>query len=337
MISFAFDFSQLPAFPAPWTIENGRLVSRGRDVRAVGACTTGYSCLPSSRSQAGTWVSKIWKMGFRVWRPHHLDIAIFRDNPSAHIDKLNWMLDACDRKGMAVFWEFGSEYFDKGELVHLGTAEIARWSEYVELLVSRLNWRPVVAATPYNELPLRETAKANTEVYEHLAGIVRSVGYRGLLFGSNSVDAPSSWGSVPGDLQDWHAYCDHRVGEGFFNSTYAPQWWIHRTPTPGSPFVLTEGGHMWPAETRGVSERQIYEDAIGKGAQVIIPFALATKASHWSTNSERPEIYCFQNDPDRMETLRWLVHRMNSLSFVPAAYDPSLRARRVGEIQWQIE
>lgn len=278
-----YNYNSNPKFPAPWAIVDGVILdATGKRVSAPGHNSTGYANLPATMTEAKAWVNKIINFGSRVWRAHKIEVPL-KDNPTSHLPRFQMLLDACEAKGIPVMTEVIAEHPDNfnGALDRL----------------SQLRLDNVVGISPYNERP-ELTTQLSLDLCKQLIPTA-------LVFGSNSAKQ----GGLVGDVRDCHQYCDHRVDEGFFQTYMKDQWWNFPTDTT-FPSIATEIGHMWPSDTRRDSEKQIVDILLGKGYQVIIPFALATQAGHYGSGYFPMEIYAMHNDPERTEAWRYLVNKM---------------------------
>jgi len=276
----AHDYSHLPYYPAPW-----------KELPVVpGFSVCGYANLPRSTAEAARWAATYAKLGARVYRAHKIDVPL-KDNPTSHIPRFQWLLDALKKKGIPVLLEViadrpASEF--QGALANL----------------ARLDLSNVVGISPINE--------PQTEYdFDTLYALIRAIGYKGLIFGSNSVIQGAKGGVChPGELSDAHVYCGlegQQPGE-YFEIEYKAQTWNH----PVSQIdIATEIGHPPPATTRGRSEDQIIDVLFDRGCRCFVMFALLDRPELWSTSTDtnnlRLEAAC--QDPLRMETWRRLVQR----------------------------
>ncbi len=286
--------------PGPWTVEGNHIVDANKKViKAGGVNVCQYANLPVDSRQASTWANKADKLLCGVYRAHKVDIPL-KDNPKAHAPRFQRMLDKLQDKEIPVISEVSAEH------------SVKDWNEVLERF-SKLDTSNIVALCPFNE---------PTEEYDHDQCVkdLRSIGYKGLIFGSNSMVQKKV---VPGDLSDIHVYCgedDMKVGE-FVNHTYDVNSWtknplVVRQPRP---IIATEVGHRYPSEHRRISEQNICDHLLSVGAQVICLFTFATRPEHWLASWKGVEIgnpLQFSGDPERLPTLEWLHHRMNNLPFL---------------------
>ena len=304
------DLVKYPTFAAPWTVSGNELRAvGGRYVRAAGAATTGYANLPSSWSQAQTWMRKYRKIGLRVGRPHHIDKMLL-DN-AAHKDRFQLYLNAGRYYGIPMMLEGMSEGFDKSKLA---AGDFTGWTSYLDLLFS-MDIGNVVAMCPVNE-PL----PTSPEVFAMQVKELRKRGFKGLVFGSNA----NIQGGEYGELEDSHNYTGHpEVKDGklvYYDCSY-PEWSNVLTYKTNLPRIVTECG-MLKGPQQGGSDVRFYDDCQPKevvingayavrSCQVVIAHALCTSWEDWSSNtSEDRDYQAFINNPVRMRALDWLVQRM---------------------------
>jgi len=313
----------IPFHPAPWSIVDNRIVDgAGKVVSAAGVNVCGYANLPTTKSQATTRAKKVAALGIRVLRAHHMDGPLL-DNPQSHGERFQWWLDALKKQGIPVIIEFASSRFEKAQVV---AGDSAEWFSYVRQVCS-LDLSNVVAACPVNEFP------SPTMAYLEMEAWIRKCGYKGLIFGSNAIVQ----GGEMGDFANGHFYCglEGQKDDEFFEIEYKDQPWNHPKPQP-LPVVATEIGHFWPASTRYQSEWQIVESLLKVKAQVIIMFAYVDNMDEWTSAKKPIDKDSFHNDPDRMETLARLVHRMANVSYLPRTFTPGFKASKVDGGKWKI-
>lgn len=321
------DQSLNPVFPAPWTVENGILKSRGIPVKAPGYNIDGYACLPSSKTQATSWASAHKKRGCRAVRLHHIDVAL-RENWDAHSVRLQGKLDSLKAKGIPAVLDFMSSThsplsFDKRRIA---AGDFTGWKDYVYKLCS-LDLSNVVLACPVNE-----PEPTTEDVFAAQWDLIRSAGYEGLIYGSNpQFNIP---GGI-GDVWDSHCYVDHPRGPIFKDTLYNGTFLDKPLPPPGVPFVCSELGCLYPSSTRGESERQAVDDLIAKNCHAVFMYSLATNASHYLASSKALDQYAFHSDPERMDTWMHLVARMNGREHNCRTFDPSFKARRIDAYTWE--
>lgn len=268
------DYSHLDYYPAPWD-----------SLPCVpGFSVCGYANLPTSKAEASRWAATYAKLGARVLRVHKVDVPL-RDNPSSHIPRLQWFLDALQKKGIPVLMEViadrpMNEF--QGALSHFAKLDLSN----------------VVGICPVNE-------PQETYNFDTFRSMIRAIGFQGYVFGSNSVKQ----GGSAGDLLDIHAYCglEGQAKGEYFETLYKDEPWNH----PKGPVdIATEIGHPPPATTRARSEDQIIDVLFERGCRVFVMFALLDRPELWklSTDKELRLEACCQ-DPLRMETWRRLVQR----------------------------
>lgn len=271
------DYSHLDYHPAPW---DSLPLTCGWSVN-------GFSNLPTSKAEASRWAATYAKLGARVLRVHKVDIPL-RDNPSSHIPRLQWFLDALKKRGIPVLMEVIadrpiSEF--QGALTHFAKLDLSN----------------VVGICPVNE-------PQEPYPFDTFRSMIRQVGFQGYVFGSNSVKQ----GGSAGDLLDIHAYCGLEVDPKdppgtYFETLYKVETWNH----PKGPVdIATEIGHPPPSTTRARSEDQIIDVLFDRGCRVFVMFALLDRPELWKLSSDkelRLEACC--QDPLRMETWRRLVQR----------------------------
>lgn len=268
------DYSHLDYHPAPWD-----------DVPLVaGWSVNGFGNLPTSKAEASRWAATYAKLGARVLRVHKVDVPL-RDNPTSHIPRLQWFLDALQKKQIPVLMEVIadrpiSEF--QGALTHFAKLDLSN----------------VVGICPVNE-------PQELYPFDTFRSMIRAIGFTGYVFGSNSVKQ----GGSAGELLDIHAYCGlegQKSGE-YFETLYNDEPWNH---PQGVVDIATELGHAPPATTRARSEDQIIDVLFDNGCRVFVMFALLDRPELWklSTDKELRLEACCQ-DPLRMETWRRLVQR----------------------------
>ena len=326
-VSNLSDLSQLPYNPAPWKIQDRSIIDgQGRRVSAAGVNINGYANLPKSKDEAATWAKKIAGLGIRVVRAHHMDGPLL-DNPEAHSDRFQWWLDALKKVKIPVIIEFGSTRFDKRKLASGDSNEMVKWRSYTGRFCA-MDLSNVVAACPMNEpLPTSKT------IFDAQYSYIRRAGFKGLIFGSNSMVQPGPFG----DFANGHYYCglEGQKGDEFFEIEYKDQPWNH-PKRQSLPVVATEIGHFWPASTRYQSEWQIVESLLRVDAQVICMFAYIDNVDEW-TNTRKPiDKDSFFNDPERMETLARLVHKMAGVRYLPRTYTPGFKAVPLERGKWRM-
>lgn len=309
MISPLNDLTSFPTFPAPWSVVDNHIVdATGKIVSACGVNICGYANLPTTKSQSTTRAKKLLSMGIRVVRVHHIDVLL-QENWDAHSLRLQWWLDSLKKVGIPVITEVWSQ------------AEMTKWGECADRLL-KLDLSNVVAICPRNEVPSSSIAGQ----IEYL----RKGGYKGLIFGSNSMVQ----GGEPGELANAHIYHggdNLKIGE-FNRSTYDTRINGMHSPylKPQSlPVIITETGQNWPSPNRRQSEQNIIDHCLSIGAQVICMFALATRPEHWSSTwmgVEFGDSLCFAGDPERMQTLEYLAHRMANVPYLPNSHTKGLKA-----------
>ena len=279
----AYDYSHLPYYPAPW--ESIPIVA--------GWTVCGYPNLPKSKAEAARWAATYAKLGARVYRAHKVHTA-FNDNPTSHLPRFQWLLDALKKRGIPVLMEV--------QAAGLSPQMVDQFDEFLAH-IAKLDLSNVVGIAPYNEIPVSGADWLRAE------SKIRGIGYKGLIFGSNSAKQ----GGEPGDLIDIHAYCGLEVDEKdppgtYFETLYKVETWNHPKVQID---IATEIGHPPPATTRGRSEDQIIDVLFDRGCRVFVMFALLDRPELWitstDTNDLRLEAGC--QDPLRMETWRRLVQR----------------------------
>lgn len=298
------DFSAFRTHPAPWRIYDGRLYdANDQEVLVAGVNITAGACFPASTSQANSWASKMFRMGIRAVRLHHLDVPI-QDWGYDPI-RVQWLLNALKRKGIPCLMEMSSQ---------------KPWNpEYVKRMLS-LDLSNVVAISPANENPEDPFEEHSQFIRDH---------YEGLVFGSNSVKQ----GGDAGDINDLHLYLDYPNGDIFWDTRYSEQPWIHPIASP--PFVCTELGSLYPSPNRGNEERAMVDDLLAKGCQAIFMFALCTNEWQYLASSKALDQFGFHSDPERMDTLCYLTSKVNQREFVPRTFDPTFKAVRVDQWTWK--
>lgn len=321
------DLSELPYNPAPWTIPKNHIVDgTGKVVSTAGVNVNGYANLPTTKSQATTRAKKAAYLGIRVLRAHHMDGPLL-DNPQAHGERFQWWLDSLKKLRIPAIIEFASSQFDKDKLARGDPVETAKWRAYVAQ-VCKLDLSNVVAACPVNE-PSTTSEKVFQEQYDW----IRKCGFKGLIFGSNSMVQ----GGPQGDFANGHFYCglEGQRDDEFFEIEYKDQRWNH-PKSQALPVVATEIGHFWPASTRYQSEWQIIESLRAVKAQVICMFAWIDNDDEWTAAKKPIDKDSFHNDPDRLETLARLAHLMAGVDYLPRTFTPGFKASKVEGGKWKI-
>jgi len=263
------DYSTLPTYPAPW-----------KELPCVpGFSVCGYANLPKSKTQAADWASKVLKSGCRVYRIHKVDVPL-RDNPTSHIPRLQWLLDALKKRGIPCLMEVLADTDDFDAAL---------------TILSRLDLSNVVGICPVNEPQYPYD-------FQGCYQAIRAIGFEGFIFGSNSVIQ----GGSAGDLLDAHVYCglEGQASNEYFEIEYKYQPWNH----PKVVDIATELGHLWPATTRGRSEEQIVDVLFKAGCKAFLMFAFIDRPEQWNIGTVSNKDH-FCDDPTRMETWRRLVQR----------------------------
>jgi len=313
--------------PAPWSVKQKVIFdANDRKVSAASVNVLGYSNLPRSYQQADAWARKIDDLGVRVYRAHHLD-GPFLDNPGAHLPRFQLLLNSLKKVKIPVIIEFASTRFDKIKLARGDPVETKRWQDYVKQFCS-LDLSNVVLTFPVNE-----PSSTPQAIFDAQYKFIRSAGFKGLIAGSNSMVQ----GGPAGDVADGHYYCglEGQKPNEFFEIEYKDQPWNHPKPQE-LPVVATEIGHFWPASTRYVSEWQIIESLIEVDAQIISMFALIDNDDEW-TNAKKPITKdSFFNDPERLENLARLAHRMAGVFYLPRVGESGFKAEPVDGGKWRI-
>lgn len=317
----------IPYNPAPWRIEGKTIFDGlGKRVSAGGVSVCGYSNYPKSKAEATAWAKKIAALGVRVYRAHKVDGG-FYDNWNSHSQRFQWLLDALEKLGIPVIMEVAAthEYWDYAAL---SRGELARFQAMADKLAT-LRLSNVVAMTPVNE-----PNPTGPEVFQAQYDYLRKAGYKGLIFGSNAMVQGGSYG----DFANGHYYCglESHDPKRFFEIEYKDQPWNH-PKVQNLPVVATEIGHFWPASTRYQSEWQIVESLLRIDAQVILMFALIDNVDEWTTAKKPIDKDSFHNDPDRMENLARLVHRMGNVPYQPRTYTPGFKAVFVKGGEWEMK
>lgn len=328
----ALDLSHIPKCEGPWRVSGSDLLDASNDrFFVVGTNTAGYGNLPESMTQANSWTLKPYRMGSRVNRSHHIDVLLFDHNWGAHKPRLDIYISSHKKRGVPTILDIASQRIDVRKIHAWDAAEWDKWKDQATRLLTHVpalsNLKPyaqepyIVGICPLNEdIYFPEATAANAAlVLEKQTEFLRSLGYKGLIWGANA-GIPDGW-VLPGDVECFHRYLDHPYGDTFWNTKEADQPWNWYRRKTAKPLINTELGSLWPAKTRALSEMQIVDHAITIGAQLVMPFALVTRPEQWDSTARPLEQYAFFNDPARLSTVRYAALRMNgglgNLVYVP--------------------
>jgi hypothetical protein len=329
-----FDLRALPSLPAPWSIANGKwLDANRRQVAALGANLTGHALLPDTQAEADEWATILFNEGYRVARIHHWDLALYEDLAARTI-KLDLFVAALKKKKIPWMTDGTSERCAKSLLYEQNAAERAKWRGQVEHLLTHtpqayglLPW----AVEPYflGMCPVNEDVavdgKASWNGVDDLDDgqycdnmdwyrqQLAAMGCAKPTWPSNA-GVPNFWAEVPaGEIEAWHRYTDHPYENPirYLEILENDQPWNNYTARTSRPLMLEEMGKLWPARNRALCEKQIVDNAMAAGAQIIIPYSRATRDDLYTATGGELTLYTYYNDPCRRSTAAYIAYMFN--------------------------